>query len=251
MKKLSIIFMFVFSVLVLASIPDTEKFLNTVIMIQSADKTATGTGFIVQSKEINKDLYFNTIFSVEHIFMKPMYANILNNEDGFIDVKESRALQIIYKNSEDDLAMACFLSNQRMQLADVDYTTYPKLHGKVFSIGCGLGIPLRYSEGIVTGLSKSKKDYQHIQTSVYTVPGDSGCPLFYENKVIGIISSIRSYQNDGQTLAANNISMSKPIMLLDKLLKTSKYSFIRNHEEKIPLLLQDWMWLMDSELKFN
>ncbi len=251
MKKLSVILVFVISLISFASSQQLENYFNSVIMIQSADKSATGTGFVIQSREIEKNLYFNTILSAEHIFVKPMYANTLKNSDGFIAVDESRALQIIHKNSDTDFAIACFLSEKKIPVLDLDFENYPKLRTKAYSIGCGLGIPLRFSEGIVTALTNSKEDYQHIITNVYTLPGDSGCPLFIDNKVVGIVSSIKTFTNDGQTFAANNISMSKPIKPFKALMQSNKYRFCLSEKEKIPELLKEWIWLMDTEIKFN
>ena len=228
-----------------------KKCYDSVVLLKSLDKSSTGSAVVVQSREIGKNLYMNTIFSAEHIFAKPMYAIPLSYNDGFIEQDEPFALQTIYKNQDTDLALASFLSIKELPVADLDFITLPKPRSKAFLIGCGLGQPLRYSEGLITGFGPQKNKLEYIQTSIYTVPGDSGCPVYYNNKVIGITSSIRSYQIENQVLAANEIALCKPIKLYEPLLKTEKYNFILDDKKQYPRIMADWLWIIDAEIKYN
>lgn len=224
---------------------------DSVILIQSIDKSATGSAVVVQSRKIDANLYLNTVFSAEHIFAKPMLAVPLKYDDGFVEQLEPIALQAIYKNADTDLAIASFVSSTELVCAELDFTTIPQPRNKVFLIGCGLGEPLRYSEGLVTGLGPKKTKYEYIQTSIYTVPGDSGSPVFLNQKVIAITSSIRSFQSENTIMAANEIATCKPIKLYEPILKSDKYSFVSNEKKQYPRIMADWLWLLDANVKYN
>lgn len=252
MKKLFIVLLCSLAIIGLALTDEIHKnCYDSVALVQAVDKSANGTAVIVQSKKIDSDLYMNTVFSAEHIFAKPMCLVPLIRDEGFVETEESLALQIIYKNSDTDLALASFLSAREFPVADLDFKTVPKMRDKVFLIGCGLGQPMRYSEGLVTGLGPNKKKYENIQTSIYTVPGDSGSPVYLNQKVIAITSSIRSFQSDGHVMAANEIALCKPIKLYENVLYTEKYNFILDQKKPLPKIMIDWLWLLDSGIKFN
>lgn len=226
-----------------------KKCLEPVVLIQAANKTSSGSAVVVKSKMIEKDVYLNTLFSCNHIFDNTMYTITMNYDSGFVSADEVYAMKTIYKSMENDIAIACFVSNKKINEAEIDFDSIPSLKEGVFAIGCGLGDPPRHSEGFVIGLGPRKDELKDIQTSIYIVPGDSGSPLFYKNRIIGITSAIRSYNSNGQIYPANGISLFKSAKLFKPVINTEKYKFIFEEKEVIPKILIDYLWLIDGQIK--
>lgn len=224
-----------------------SKCISPVVLFESPSKSEYGSGVIIQSKFIKENVYLNTALSAEHVFENKMYAVTLKNDDQFIERDNIYYSSVIYKNKDYDLAAVSFVTEKPMKTADIDFKTMPKLRDKVCIIGCGLGHPLRYAEGLVTAFGPNKKKYEYIQTSVYLVPGDSGCPLYYDEKIIAISSSIRIAERN----LINEMSIFKPIKLFQDILKSDKYKFLLDEQELHPKLLPEWLWLMDSQIKID
>ncbi len=90
-----------------------------------------------------------------------------------------------------DVAIGIFTSTESMPTAELDFKPNLFIGNRVFRIGCGLqGYP-RLDYGNLTSYKKNPKPT--FRTSVMTVPGDSGSPLFHEYKVVGIVVEIQGY----------------------------------------------------------
>ncbi len=77
-----------------------------------------------------------------------------------------------------------------MPTATMDFEPRLFIGNEVYRIGCGLGDDPRIDYGRLTAYKKTPKPT--FRTSIMTVPGDSGSPVFHEYKVIGLAVSIRS-----------------------------------------------------------
>lgn len=226
----------------------SQNCLQPVVLLQNSTKEASGSAVIIQSTQIDKDNYLNIILSCEHVFKFSMIATTMKHNEGFIESDSTYTVQPIYLSEDKDLSLAAFISDKQLSKAVLDMDSIPTIKDQVFNIGCGLGDPPRYSEGIITGLGPTKKDFSSIQTSIYIVPGDSGSPLFYKNKIIGISSFIKSYSRDGRTYAANGLSVFKSTKLIRQILSSPKYDFILDDKKNHPRVLSDYIWLKDAKL---
>ena len=109
---------------------------------------------------------------------------------------------------------------------------------EVIKFGCGLGGQPRLDEGKITSrnvpiTTAQKKVYR---TSVFTVPGDSGSPIFYKHKVIAVAEAIRKHQDGFIQYPVYGISLAIPITELkqwnDEI--DSIIGFVYDKEQKIP-----------------
>jgi S1-C subfamily serine protease len=108
----------------------------------------------------------------------------------------------------------------------------------VFKIGCGgdsFVTPPRMDKGIVTSIINLGNNSKIIRTSAFTIPGDSGGPLYHDNKLVGLIRAIRLL--NGKVLAYK-ISFAVSIDILPLLNKETNnaLAFIYNDEYEMPVI---------------
>lgn len=224
-----------------------EKCLKPTVLIGSNDDSITGTGVIVKSEKLKYvDAYFNVIFSCDHI-LKSNKQNIKISEfdKNGIFVKYTNAKAVVfYKDRDDDLSILFFTSDNIMPTADLSFNYNPKLKDFVFSIGHGMGDHSRYTDGVITGALKTKEDFTDYKTSIPIIFGDSGGPLFYKNKLIGITNSIRSLKvTENVKVPVYNISTFKSLNLFNKILNTTSLSDKDFKNLNIPEILGVDLWL--------
>jgi len=124
------------------------------------------------------------------------------------------------------------------------------VYDELLAIGHGLGETSRFSEGKMTGVIRSETTKQILsyKTSVSIIFGDSGGPLFHENKVIGIANSMRNVDIAESKHPIYNISFYKPLGLMSGILKNN---FIKNdkfQEVHPPEILSMMLWSKSLEI---
>lgn len=232
-----------------------EKCLKPTIMLESYDETTSGTGVIVKSEKLKfVDAYFNIVFSCEHILKSNKQTIKISDYDEngiFKKYKNSKAI-VFYKDRDNDISILFFTSEKQMPVADCNFNYIPKLRDDVFAIGHGMGDQARYSDGRVTGALKSKETFVEYKTSVPIIFGDSGGPLFYKNKLIGITNSMRSMKvSDNLKVPVYNISTFKSLILFNNILKETGLSKEMLTDVEIPEIVGVDIWLKDQKEIFK
>jgi len=208
--------------------PDKDlhnKCIYPTVMLQGKNG-GTGSGVIIKSVKRGES-YMNYVFTCAHV-LKKTPARIIEPEEPkegeeaaapivipskyeyiiHIAVYEDWSLikeiktykcNVIHVENDvlKDVALVTFKTKEKMKVAEIE--TKPKIYigNEVLRIGCGVGEPFRIDYGKVTSLSKSIGRAQpatkgKIRTSIQTVPGDSGGPVYHENKLIGVAQMIRA-----------------------------------------------------------
>ena len=201
--------------------PDKDlhnKCIYPTVMLQGKNG-GTGTGVIVKSVKRGEQ-YMNYVFTCAHV-LKKTEARVIEPEDGpptvipskyeyvvrvavyenWSLIKEIKAYKCNVIHAENgvskDIALVTFKTDKKMNVAEINLS--PKLYigNEVLRVGCGVGDPFRIDFGKVTSLSKSIGRAQSetqgtYRTSIHTVPGDSGGPVYHENKLIGVAQMIRA-----------------------------------------------------------
>jgi S1-C subfamily serine protease len=193
--------LFLFFTSSFAGTPDKElhhKCLYPTIYVGRSDKTSYGSGVIVRSDKVDDKTYKNVFMSCAHL-ESPNYFDYEVKQvvyENWSDIKETKIYPAFFYgvNRDLDLSIGMFYSEEEMPVAKIDFEPKLFIGNEVFRIGCGLGDEPRLDYGKVTQYKKNILK-QFIRTSVHTVPGDSGSPLFHEYKLIAIMVSIRSYKN--------------------------------------------------------
>ena len=207
-----------------------NKCIYPTVMLFSKPMGAIGTGVVIKSVKQKDNTYLNLAATCAHILKMtpaqfeppshpkkgeeakepdkpkmikpPRYeytARIGKYEDwsklvGYGDY-ECKVMAI---DREKDVAMLTFVSKHELHIADLNFS--PKLYigNEVYRMGCGMSDPYRLDYGRITALDGGIGRLSNIQgtyrTSIPTIPGDSGGPVFHEYKVIGIAQAIRMIQ---------------------------------------------------------
>lgn len=174
-----------------------QECLYPTVYVGRAEGSGYGSGVVVRSEKINDNLYKNVFITCAHLVDDSTLDYEIKQYiyEDWSQVKEVKSYPAVFfaYNRDLDVAVGVFYSNQQIPMAKLDFDPKLFIGNEVFRIGCGLGDDPRLDYGRITAIKKTPKPT--FRTSVMTVPGDSGSPLFHENKVIGIVVSIRSFRN--------------------------------------------------------
>ena len=212
------------------------------VKVQSVDGKASGSGVIIKSKMIKEKQYLNVVLTCAHVLLDDTKYTVMQgkyqNWSEFIGYEKPVACEIYYKNNSNDVAVLLFLSEEELPTAELGMKENIYISNDVFKVGCGgdtLPTPPRMDKGIITSILNLGSEFKIIRTSAFTVPGDSGGPLYHDNKLIGLVRAIRIL--NGRVLAYKiSFAVSTDIIpVLDK--KTNNaLSFIYNDEYKPPVI---------------
>ena len=212
------------------------------VKVQSVDGRASGSGVIIKSKMIKEKQYLNIVLTCAHVLLDDMKYTVMQgkyqNWSEFIGYEKPVACEIYYKNNSNDVAVLLFLSEEELPTAELGIKENIYISNDVFKVGCGgdsLPTPPRMDRGIITSILNLGSEFKIIRTSAFTVPGDSGGPLYHDNKLIGLIRAIRIL--NGRVLAYKiSFAVSTDIIpVLDKEVNNA-LSFIYNDEYKPPVI---------------
>lgn len=169
------------------------------IYIGRADGFGSGSGVVVRSEKVDakSNLYKNVFITCAHIFSEStrdyeVREYLYENWSQIKGINSFPATFVSF-NNELDLGVGVFFSDHEMPVATLNFEPKVFIGNDLFRVGCGLGDEPRLDYGKLTAYRKYPRSV--FRTSVMTVPGDSGAPLFHENKVIGIVVSIRTFRN--------------------------------------------------------
>ena len=103
-------------------------------------------------------------------------------------------LEILVIDRVKDIALVKFVTENSVHTADIDKD--PKLYigNKVCRVGCGMSEPFRLDYGEITSMKNSignmiKGTYR---VNIPTIMGDSGGPVYHEEKLFGLAQAVRS-----------------------------------------------------------
>lgn len=201
-----------------------EKCIYPTVMIQRTNTKTPGIGTGVIIKSIKRgDGYINYVFTCAHILIKTPTIVVENKSDedfneppviipakyeyvvgvgeyenwSFVKKIKQYKLHVIYlnRNKKTDIALVTFKTTEKMPVVKINAS--PKLYigNEVLRVGCGGGGLFRVDFGKITSLVGSagkatpaaKNTYR---TSIMTIPGDSGGPVFHNNELIGLSQMI-------------------------------------------------------------
>lgn len=212
-----------------------EKCLYPTIMVFS-DRN-NGSGVIIRSYKISEDKYYNFFLTCSHVVDKnhSYKAKVFKYKSWSIVEKTLIFPVNFYSVDEDrDMAIGSFTSTEEMPVASLSFESEMYIANQVWRIGCGFGDDPRVDFGKLTSLNKS-----YIRTSIHTVPGDSGGPLFHDYKIIGLMRAIKTYRE----IPVFGISFAVPIshFRIWSLEQNNAFDFLWDAKDypKLPLLELD------------
>jgi len=194
----------------------------TVMVVNKSPATelhGSGTGVIVKSRRMACGRWENFVLTVAHairitpemdMLIDGVPCTILPQYDYVVRVGiwtnwstlrkiEEYWCQVLYEDDEDDVALLRFVSRRKMPVAEMGDSENIFIGNEAIRVGCGLGEPFRLDRGMITSLPWSqgrKRDLAGCyRISVPTIQGDSGGPVYHENKVIALAQAIAMYQD--------------------------------------------------------
>lgn len=173
---------------------------------------SSGTCVIVKSTELEDGRFFNVAITCEHVVNPLNDKYVLLAE--YVDWSHAAAGEIsnafVYSvNYDMDIAVICFITQKKQHEAVIGLDKKFYIGNEVMGIGCALRQFPRLDYGVVTGYFGND-----VRTSIHTIHGDSGGPVFHENELVGIKRMIPINRNQGMTSPLYNISMFVPITAL-------------------------------------
>lgn len=235
-----------------AEAPDKKlhkECLYPTICVASVDETSFGSGVIVLSKKINYE-YINFFISSAHVIEKGTDYNVLLHKyedwSTVVGVKKIKC-KFYAKHKKRDLIIGAFLTKTAMPSAKINMKIKFYIGTKLFRIGCGLGDVPRLEYGIVSAPIMKKggpATLNTVRTSIQTVPGDSGGPVFDRKyQVVGVTKAIKYYRS--QLIFGTGYIV--PITDLGKWSNENNKRFHFLWEDRvIPTMFYYRMYLLDS-----
>ena len=209
---------------------------------------SSGTGTIIRSDKIAENEYHNIVLTCNHLISpdpKVLYRVYRGQYKNWSDLEKTIFYPaVVYdKNSSIDVAIMCFISTTKMPVATLGTDVKSYVGNDIFKIGCGGEEPFRLDYGKITMFNVNRSPGNTsinglTRHNAYTLPGDSGGPIFQEYKLIGITNSIKIISNpidpEGQMLL-EHIAFFVPLKKIEEWNKQEHtIDFIFNSAKEMP-----------------
>jgi S1-C subfamily serine protease len=171
-----------------------EQCLRPTVGVFQSDGHCIGSGFIIESQEQGPEHFLNTVITANHLFGSPdeqfkITVRTLDYDDEANVTGFHSHEATLFKFNEDlDVAVLVFRTKTKLPTVILDDDP-PKVGDEITHIGCGLGQLPRFDDGQITQVGPS------IRTNMFVTFGDSGGPVFRNNKLIGIVQKMSSVSN--------------------------------------------------------
>lgn len=233
-----------FVLLVFSGEPDKilhTKCIYPTVMVISETANLIGSGVIVRSDK-NGDHYFNVVVSCAHIVKSDMKYKInVGRYENWSVLKgyEEYDTHIYMIDKTLDLSVFFFISKVAMPVADVNFDAQLFIGNEVYRVGYGLKQQARIDYGVITSVNIELDDFRKniLRTSIDSIAGDSGGPIFEDNKVVGLLFAVQPYKIR-PAIPAFHISYGLPISYfkITKPTNNNSIDFVINKEAKLPYL---------------
>lgn len=172
------------------------KCLYPTVMVKSS--RTLGTGVVIRSDKFAEQEYRNVVISCGHVVNNQgrdkheigvgMYEN-WSEFQGF----EIYPAYVYWVDNSLDISVLLFISEKKLPVADLDFDAKIYIGTDCSRIGCGLNQQFRLDIGKITSVNIdiSNTITNIYRTSIPSVGGDSGGPLFVDNKVVGLMSAVQ------------------------------------------------------------
>lgn len=171
----------------------------------ATNEGSMGTGTIVRSDKIAENEYHNIVLTCNHLISsnpKVLYRVYKGQYKNWSELEKTVYYPaLVYdKNSTIDTAVLCFITTTKMPVAVLGTDVKSYIGTDVFKIGCGGEEQFRLDYGKITMFHANRAPSDSVirdltRHTAYTLPGDSGGPVFQEYKLIGITNSIKIITN--------------------------------------------------------
>jgi len=182
-------------------------------VVISADGTrnkrlGSGSGVIFKSQKV-EDEWHNLVLTCDHVVDLESTRNSIKTRFG-VDPKLGIVVKVAkYKDwsrfikyepynayvysqyPEGDMALLLFKSKRKMPVAELALNQKLYIGNEILKVGCGLGDLPRVDYGRITSVNPICDLKGCIRMSAHTIYGDSGGPVFYKGKVVGLAASLR------------------------------------------------------------
>lgn len=219
-----------------------QKCLYPTVMVMNENPKGVGTGVIV--KIVKKDGHYeNYVFTCAHVMIPvptppeeappppqnipegvaPAAAVVKPVKEKYeinirVGVYENWSTLVGHKNysgkvlfvdRDKDIGLVRFESETENCVAELDKELKIYIGNDILKVGCGLNEPFRIDSGKITSISKSignmiKDTYR---VSAPTIMGDSGGPVYHENKLIGLSQAVRNCPASSQLPIPINVAV--------------------------------------------
>lgn len=217
-----------------------EKCIYPVVMIVNADNSGSSTGVVVRSEKIEDDKYHNVAITTAHGMKNKVVVNVYKYKNwSEMDHTEKFPGSMYYVNPNADLCVIIFITKNKLPTADLGLEEKLYFKSKILRVGCGLSDAPRIEEGIITGINmKWGKNTVH-RMSIYTLPGDSGGPIFHNYKIIGFTQSIRTTRASPWTKTLHYhyaVAVRIKDLYVMKKLEKGGIDFLTDKKEPLPVI---------------
>ena len=221
-----------------------EKCIYPTVLLTNGDNSGSCSGAILRSEKISDSKYHNVVVSTSHgVSSRTLIVSVASYINWSEIVKTTVYPAIVYyDNPNADLCVSIFASDRKM--STVDLATEEKLYigNKVIRVGCGLGDSPRLEEGILTAINMRSfrgRGRKVHRMSIYTLPGDSGGPVFEDYKLIGWTQSIRSISTNPfieNTFYRYALAIRAKDLFSMVTIAEGGLDFLTNKQEPLPIL---------------
>lgn len=175
-----------------------KECLYPVIQLVETGKTAGSTGFIVRTHKVSNNVYCNAFLTCAHCVSDNKQEVVFFDYEDWSYVRRKTHYPCIFYGVDDDLdvAVGYFLSDRLLPRTKLDTECKMYIGSDILKIGCGKGQEPRVDFGKITKpVRKDELTEKYIRHSASTCFGDSGGPLFYRHKVVGIINRVQQHNS--------------------------------------------------------
>lgn len=208
-----------------------EKCLYPTVVVLGQNPAVVGSGVIVKSVKC-AEKYENYVFTCAHsLFPVPriISANEKLDAPEVYDVQiktgvyedwsklvgyKRHGCEIMHIDRERDIALIKFYSYEKNFVADIQLGMKTYIGNQILKIGCGINDSFRLDYGQITAVKDSFSNtiYGTYRINAPTIMGDSGGPVYHENKLLGLTKAVRLFKFDEeQNLPVFHISYVIPI----------------------------------------
>lgn len=194
-----------------------NKCILPTVKLLSYAKKSIGSGVIVKSYLMKDNAYSNVVITCHHVTKE---NKIIIETPSLENKIEYFYATTIYENAKYDISIIQFRTEKKLIMAEIDFKNDIHIDDDLISVGYGLSALPKLGYGKVITQKQNDKSFKDTYfTNIPMVMGDSGGPVYKNNKLIAISQAIRVLEWKEDVLPYPNISVIIPIK---KILEINK-----------------------------